>query len=395
MSLRAFGPSTVTAGFVAVLVGYSSSAVIVFEAARSAGATPAQAASWMWALGIGMGVTTIGLSLRYRMPILTAWSTPGAALLITSVAGLPLNETIGAFVVTGVLILVAGLTGVFARLFDRIPVALASALLAGVLVRFGLDAFVALGTEPVLVGAMLAVYLIARLALPRYAVVVTLVTGLVVASQQGMLGQIDLPSGLTRPEWVSPHLSVAGLVGVAIPLFVVTMASQNIPGVAVLRANGYHPPISPLVTVTGVTTVALAPFGAFAFNLAAITAAITAGREADTDPARRWAASVSAGTLYVVAGLFGAAIAGSFAAFPRELVVAIAGLALLGTIANGLAGAVRDEATRESALLVFLVTASGVTIWSVGSAFWGLALGIAVVASRHAWQRARRIRAAG
>lgn len=388
--MRAFNPSTVSAGLVAALVGYSASAVIVFEAARVAGATPAQIGSWMWALGLGMGVTTIGLSLRYRMPVLTAWSTPGAALLITSAAGLPLVETIGAFVVTGVLILLAGATGLFARLYDRIPVALASALLAGVLVRFGLDAFAALETEPVLVAAMLAVYLGTGLVLPRYAVLATLATGLTVAAQQNLLGRFDLPAGLTRPEWVTPALSLAGIVGVALPLFVVTMASQNVPGAAVLRANGYEPPLSPIIAATGIATVALAPFGAFAFNLAAITAAITAGREADPDPARRWAAAVSAGVFYVVVGLFGAAVAGFFAAFPRELIVSIAGLALLGTIANGLTAALRDERSREPALIAFLVTASGVTLWSVGSAFWGLVVGIAAAGSRVAWERGRR-----
>ncbi len=387
--LRALGPSTVTAGFVAVLVGFTSSAVIVFEAARSAGADPAEIASWMWALGIGMAVTSIGLSLRTRMPVLTAWSTPGAALLITSVAGLELAEVIGAFVLTGALITLVGVTGWFERALDRIPLGLASALLAGVLVRFGLDAFAALETDLALVGSMLLTYLVARLVVPRYAVIATLVAGIAVAWAQGSLGTVDVPSGLTRPVWVTPDLSLTAAIGVALPLFVVTMASQNVPGVAVLRTNGYDPPISPIITTTGLATVVLAPFGGFAFNLAAITAAICAGREADPDPERRYAAAVSAGVLYGIVGLFGAAVAGLFAAFPRELIVAVAGLALLGPIGNGLAVALRDEDDREPALVTFLVTASGVTLWSVGSAFWGLVAGLLAVGLRAAHLRVR------
>lgn len=387
----ALSPSAVAAGFVAVLVGFTSSAVIVFEAARAAGASPREIGSWMWALGLGMGLTCIGLSLRYRMPVLTAWSTPGAALLITSVAGLPLPEVIGAFVLTGVLILISGVTGAFARVMDRIPIGLASALLAGVLVRFGIDAFAALETELALVGAMLVTYLVARLVAPRYAVIATLAVGVGVAWAEGLLGHVDVPSGLTRPVWVTPDFSLAAAIGVALPLFVVTMTSQNVPGVAVLRANGYDPPVSPIIATTGITTVVLAPFGGYTFNLAAITAAICAGREADPDPARRYTAAVSAGGFYVLVGLFGAAVAGFFAAFPRELVVAIAGLALLGPIGNGLALALRDEDEREPALITFLVTASGITLWSIGSAFWGLVAGVLALGLRAAHLRVRPV----
>jgi benzoate membrane transport protein len=370
----------VVAGFVAVLVGLTSSLVIVFAAAKAAGATPAQAGSWMWALGIGMGLTSIGLSLRYRVPVLIAWSTPGAALLITSVAGVPLAETIGAFVVTGLLIVVAGVTGLFERAINRVPLSLASGLLAGVLVRFGLDAAAALDDEFVLVASMFVTYLVARRVASRYAAVAALVVGVTVASVSGLLDTIDLPTGLTRPEWVTPHFSIQAIVGIAIPLFVVTMASQNVPGVAALRGHGYDPPISPIITTTGVATTVLAPFGGFTFNLAAITASICMGRDAHPDPERRYTAAISAGVLYIVVGLFGAAVAGFIAAFPPELVVAIAGLALLGTIGNGLATALADESDREPALITFLVTASGVSLLSVGSAFWGLTAGVIATA---------------
>lgn len=373
----------ITAGFVAVLVGFTSSAVIVFAAAEAAGATPEQAGSWMWALGLGMGATSIGLSLWYRVPILTAWSTPGAALLITSVAGVPLDETIGAFVVTGAFTIVAGVTGAFARATSRMRVSLASALLAGVLVRFGLDAARAAQTELWLVLAMFLAYLVVRRLAPRYAALAALVVGLVVAATSGLLGDMQLPHGLTRPEWVTPEFTLRALVGVAVPLFAVTMASQNVPGVAVLRGHGYDPPVSPIITTTGVATTALAPFGGFSFNLAAITAAICMNDDAHGDADKRYTAAVWAGVFYIVVGLFGGAVAGFFAAFPPELVVTIAGLALLGTIGTGLSAALEDVSEREPALVTFLVTASGVTVLSIGSAFWGLAAGIVAIAITH------------
>ena len=378
--LRDFSVSSVAAGFVAVLVGLTSSVVIVFQAARAAGATPEQAGSWLWALGLGMGATTIGLSLRYKAPILTAWSTPGAALLITSVAGITLEEASGAFVLTGLLIVVVGASGLFERLIDRIPGALAAALLAGVLIRFALNGFAAAQTRPALVLSMAGAYDLVRRVSPRYAVLSALAVGLLVTWIEGLFGPLDLPSGLTRPEWVTPHFSLSAAIGVALPLFVVTMASQNVPGVAALHAHGYRPPISPIVTTTGVATTVLAPFGGFTFNLAAITASICLGREAHPDPRRRYTAAVAAGGFYTVVGLFGAAVAGVLGAFPSELVIGIAGLALLGTIGNSLATALRDERQREAALVTFVVTASGMTLLSIGSAFWGLAAGVVVAA---------------
>lgn len=385
--MRDFPFGAVVAGFVAVLVGYTSSAVIVFEAARAAGATPAQTASWMWALGVGMGLTTIILSLRYRMPVLTAWSTPGAALLITGVGGLPMAEIIGAFVLTGLAIVVIGLSGAFDRLMKRLPTALAAAMLAGVLLRFGLDAFGAMKSQFALVFAMFASYLVGRRVWPRFAVPVALAVGASIAGTLGLFGALEWPTGLTRPEFVAPELSWAAAIGVALPLLIVTMASQNVPGVATLHAHGYTPPVSPIITTTGVATTLLAPFGGYAFNLAAITAAICMGQDAHPDPARRYTAAVSAGVLYVLIGLFGGAVAGLFAAFPRELVLAIAGLALLGTIGNGLAAALKEEATRDAAVITFVATASGVTLFSIGSAFWGLVAGLLALAVRGWRQR--------
>ena len=374
--LRDLSLSAIAAGFVTVLVGFASSAVIVFQAAQSLGASPEEISSWMWALGLGMRLTCIGLSLRYRMPVVTAWSTPGAAMLIGSVAGLPLSDAIGAFLMSALLIAASGFSGFFERMISRIPVSLASGMLAGVLLRFGIDAFAAMKTQLGMVLTMFAVYLLARRLLPRYAVILTLLVGIAFAAGLGLLRVDGLSLQLAKPVFTTPTFSLAAIVGIALPLFIVTMASQNVPGVAVIRASGYAIPISPVVGWTGLVNLLLAPFGAFALNLAAITAAICMGREAHEDAARRYVAAIAAGVFYVVVGLFGATVAALFAAFPKELILAIAGIALLGTIGNSLAAALRDEAEREPALVTFLVTASGLSLAGIGSAFWGLLAGV-------------------
>ncbi|HEX3874543.1 MAG TPA: benzoate/H(+) symporter BenE family transporter [Solirubrobacteraceae bacterium] len=367
--------SVVAAGFVTVLVGFTSSAAIVFQAARAGGASPAEVSSWIGALGIGMGVTCIGLSLRYRAPIVTAWSTPGAALLVTSLVGVPLADAIGAFMFSAVLIVAVGVSGLFERAIGHIPLPLAQALLAGVLIRFGLAVFTAMRVEFGLVFSMFVVYVLARRWSPRYAMVLVLGVGIAAAGAGGLLRLGALHLAVTHPHFISPAFSASTMLSVGIPLFLVTMASQNMPGVAVLRGLGYQTPISPLITTTGLVTLVLAPFGAFAINLAAITAAICAGPEAHEDPARRYMASVVAGGCYLLIGVFGATVAALFAAFPAALVAGVAGLALLPTIASSLAGALTDVSTREPALITFLVTASGVTLAGVGSAFWGVVAG--------------------
>lgn len=374
--LKDLSLSAIAAGFVTVLVGFASSAVIVFQAAQSLGASPEEISSWMWALGLGMGLTCIGLSLRYRMPVVTAWSTPGAAMLISSAAGLPLSDAIGAFLLSALLIVVSGFSGFFERMISRIPVSLASGMLAGVLLRFGIEAFASMKTQLGMVLTMFAVYLLARRLLPRYAVILTLLVGIAFAGALGLLRVDGLTLQLAKPIFTTPTFSFAAIIGIALPLFIVTMASQNVPGVAVIRASGYPIPISPVVGWTGVVNLVLAPFGAFALNLAAITAAICMGREAHEDAARRYVAAIAAGVFYLIVGLFGATVAALFAAFPKELILAIAGIALLGTIGNSLAAALREEAEREPALVTFLVTASGLSLAGIGSAFWGLLAGV-------------------
>jgi benzoate membrane transport protein len=381
--------SALVAGFVAVLVGFTSSVVIVFAAAQALGATPAQTTSWMWALGLGMGVTSIGLSLWYRQPVLTAWSTPGAALL-AGTSGVSMGEAVGAFIACGALIVLAGATRAFERVMDRIPQAIAAALLAGVLARFGLDAVGAVKTAPLMVCVMAGVFLVGRRAWPRYAVPGVLLAGIAVALVQGRLHAAAIVWDMALPVWTTPVFNFGALIGVALPLFVVTMASQNLPGVAAQRAAGYAVPVSPSIAVTGLASVGLAPFGGYAFNLAAITAAICMGREAHEDPARRYVASVAAGVFYVALGGVGGAVVGLLNAFPRELVLAVAGLALLGTIAGGLAAALKDERHRDAAGLTFLVTLSGITLGGIGAAFWGVLAGSAALMVQHYRSRAHR-----
>jgi benzoate membrane transport protein len=375
--LRDLSFSAATAGFVAVLVGFTSSVAIVFSAATALGATPAQISSWMWALGLGMGLCTLLPSLWLRQPVMVAWSTPGAAVLATAGAagGFGMAEATGAFIACAALITVFGVTGWFEKLLERIPMPIASALLAGVLTRFGLDAFVALKSAFALVLLMLLAYLVGRRGWPRLAVPGVLLTGVLFAAFSGQLHLAGVSWGLTMPVFTSPAFSVRAMVSLALPLFVVTMASQNLPGVAAIRAAGYAMPISKIITLTGVATLLLAPFGAFALNLSAITAAICMGREAHPDPAKRYVAAAVCGLIYCVIGLFGAAVTGMLTAFPRELVVAIAGLALLGSIGGGLAVALKDEAHREAALITFLVTLSGLSLAGIGSAFWGVVAG--------------------
>lgn len=382
--------SAVTAGLIAVLVGITSSAAIVFTAAKAAGATPRELASWMLALGVGMGVTCIGLSLRYRVPVVTAWSTPGAALLITSLGGVSMAQAIGAFLCSAALITLSGLTGWFERLMGRIPVPLAAALLAGVLVQFGSGLFSTMRGNFTTVFSMFVVYLLCRRWLPRYAILVALAAGVVAAAPwKGTWQSLEIHLALAEPVFVWPEFSWQVMVSVGLPLFVVTMASQNLPGVAVLRNAGYHVPISPLISTTGIVNLLLAPFGCFALNLAAITAAICTGEEAHENPRKRYLAAVWAGVFLLCVGVFGATVSSLLAALPAALILSIAGLGLLGTISASLTAAFSHDGLREAAAVTFLATASGVTFLGIGSAFWGLLAGTLTTVVTRGWRRRR------
>lgn len=365
-------PSAVVAGFVAALTGYTSTLVLMFQAGQAAGLSTAQISSWLWALSIGMAICTIGLSLRYRAPVVVAWSTPGAVLLITSMPGVSYPEAIGAFVVCAVLLAVLGLSGAFERVMRHLPASLAAALLAGILFRIGSEIFIAAQTSTLLVLAMFFSFLLCKRLLPRYAVMVALLVGCGVAGAQGMLDFSHFRLEVAVPVWTTPSFSWSAAVSIGIPLFVVAMASQNIPGIAVLRTDGYDVPPSPLIATTGIASLLLAPFGSHGINLAAISAAICTGPEAHEDKHKRYTAALWNGVFCGLAGIFAATLAALFAAFPSALVLSIAALALLGSIGNGLAQAMNVPAERDAALITFMITASGMTLLGIGSAFWGL-----------------------
>ncbi|MCE5975985.1 benzoate/H(+) symporter BenE family transporter [Pseudomonas sp. JR33AA] len=369
-------PSAVVAGFIAMLTGYTSSLVLMFQAGQAAGLTTAQISSWIWALSIGMAVCSIGLSLRYRTPITVAWSTPGAALLITSLGGVSYGEAIGAYITCALLVLVCGLTGSFERLVKRIPASLASALLAGILFKIGSEIFVAAQHRTLLVLGMFFSYLLVKRLSPRYCVLAALLVGTVLSGALGLLDFSGFHLEVAKPVWTTPSFSLAATISIGIPLFVVAMTSQNMPGVAVLRADGYQVPASPLVSATGFASLLLAPFGSHGVNLAAISAAICTGPHAHEDPSKRYTAAVWCGIFYGIAGVFGATLAALFAALPKELVLSIAALALFGSIMNGLTVAMSEAREREAAVITFMVTASGLTLFSIGSAFWGIVAGV-------------------
>ncbi|WP_350446557.1 benzoate/H(+) symporter BenE family transporter [Pseudomonas solani] len=369
-------PSAVVAGFIAMLTGYTSSLVLMFQAGQAAGLSAGQISSWIWALSIGMAACSIGLSLRYRTPITVAWSTPGAALLITSLPGVSYNEAIGAFIVCAVLLTLVGLTGGFERLMRRLPGSLAAALLAGILFKIGSEIFVAAQHRTALVLAMFFSYLLLKRLQPRYAVLVALLAGCAMSAALGLLDFSGFDFALAQPVWTTPSFSFTAIISIGIPLFIVAMASQNIPGIAVLRADGYQVPASPLISVTGFASLLLAPFGSHGINLAAISAAICTGPHAHEDRNKRYTAAVWCGIFYGIAATFAATLAALFAAFPKELVLSVAALALFGSISNGLTVAMNEPKEREAALITFMVTASGMSLLSIGSAFWGLVAGV-------------------
>jgi benzoate membrane transport protein len=393
--LKDFSASTITAGFVAALIGVSSSMPIVFSAALAFGANDAEASSWVWAVCIGMAALTIVPSLKLRAPVMVAYSIPGAVILVTLKPGtFTLAEGVGAFIVTGVLMALVGFTGWFERAMNRIPIALASAMLSGVLVRFALTGFADAASAPWMIVITTLTYLVLRATVPRFAVIGVLIAGVATAVVSGTFTTNALRWSVARPTWTSPSFTWSAAVSIALPLFIVTMAGQNMPGIAVIRNSPYDIPVSKVIGASGVGTIVLAPFGGFALNLSAVTAAICMEPAAHEDPARRYTAAVANGLFYLAVGVFGASITGMLNAFPIELVHIIAALALLPTMAANLANATQDDGRRDAAVLTFLVTLSGVTVARIGAPFWGAVAGIVatVLSSRLLRDRVGRVR---
>jgi len=364
------------AGLVSVIVNYGGTFILVFQAAKVAGLSPELTSSWVWAVSIGVGITGLVLSWYSREPLITAWSTPAAAFLVTALASVPYAEAIGAYLLSAAGFVVLGLTGYFERLVRIIPAGVAAGLLAGILLQFGIGAFAGLSVDPVLAGLLIAAYALFKRFTARYAVVGILVLGLAYLLVQGQAGLSQLTLEIATPVFTAPAFTLNAALSVALPLFLITLTGQYMPGMLVLRNDGFKTSANPIVAVTGLGSLLMAPFGSHAFNIAAITAAICTGKEAHEDPAKRWIAGIAAGICYILVGVFGVTLASVFMALPATFITTLAGLALLGTIGTSLAGAMADAKSREAALITFLAAAANITLLGIGGAFWGLVIGL-------------------
>lgn len=369
-------PHPIVAGLISVIVNYGGTFILVFQAAKMGGISPELTASWVWSISIGVGVTGIILSWAFRQPIITAWSTPAAAFLITALVTTPYAEAVGAYLISAAGFIVLGISGWFERVIRLIPPGIAAGLLAGILLQFGIGAFAGVSIDPQLAGLLIAAYVVFKRCSARYAVVGILVLGLAFLLIQDRVDLSDLSLELAAPMFTMPVFSLNALLSVALPLFLITLTGQYMPGMLVLRNDGFRASANPIVAITGLGSLLMAPFGSHAFNIAAITAAICTGREAHEDPAKRWVAGIAAGVFYILVGVFGVTLAAVFMAFPATFITTLAGLALLGTIGSNLFSALADSKTREASLITFLAAAANITLLGIGGAFWGLVIGL-------------------
>ncbi|MBB3017859.1 benzoate membrane transport protein [Microvirga lupini] len=381
--------SIVTSAVVAALVGFGSTIAIIIAAAQAVGADAEQTSSWVAALCLAMAASSGYLSVRYRMPVITAWSTPGAALIAAS-AGISIHAAVGSFLLAGALIVLAALIKPFGRSIERIPTSIAAAMLAGVLLQFVVGVFQSAEGAPGLVLPLVAIFLVVRLVNPALAVLAVLFVGLGIAFGGGMAQPLTSTLSLSSLIFIAPVFEPAALIGLGLPLFLVTMASQNLPGFAVLKASGYQPPSRPILAVTGLASLVTALFGAHTSNLAAISAAICTGPDTHPDPAKRWMVGPFYALSYLVFAAFSAALIGLIAALPPELIKTVAGLALLGAFAGALGSALSEGSKVFPAVITLAVTASGLTLFGIGSAFWGLVAGLATLGLDSLATRLRR-----
>lgn len=376
--IQDFSIPAVFAGFITFLIGISVSSVLVIQAAQLLGASTAQISSWFWALGLSIGLSGLILSWKFKYPVATSWSTAGLALIIATGSGYSLNEAVAAFMICGIITAALGFFGAFERILSFIPQSLTSAMLAGVLLKFGIDVFAKLETHWGFIFTLLATYIVLKKALPRYCIVITVIVGFVICP---LFMQFEIPPlnfSLTQPVWVRPDFSLQSLLGLAIPLFIINMASQYLPGIAMIKSYGYQPHVRQLVGWTGIAQAFLAPFGAFATNIAAISAAVSLDDQAHPDPQKRYIAGMSCGVFYILMGLFASTLTTLLISFPSVFIVALAGIALFATIGHNISIAFHQVDEREAALMTFLFSASGVQFFGIGSAFWGLLFGYAV-----------------
>lgn len=370
----------IVAGLVSVIVNYGGTFILVFQAAQVAGLSPELTASWVWSVSIGVGLSGLVLSWRFREPIITAWSTPAAAFLVVALATTPYAEAVGAYLISAAAFVLLGASGYFEKVIRLIPPGVAAGLLAGILLQFGIGAFAGVSVDPLLAALLIGAYVVLKRLSARYAVVGILLLGLAFLLLQGRVDLSGLELRLAAPVFTLPVFSLNALLSVALPLFLITLTGQYMPGMLVLRNDGFRTSANPIVTVTGLGSLLMAPFGSHAFNLAAITAAICTGKDAHEEPAKRWIAGVAAGVFYILVGVFGVTLAALFMAFPATFITTLAGLALLGTLGGSLASAMADAQSREAALITFLAAAADISLFGIGGAFWGLVIGLAAFA---------------
>lgn len=368
--------SATVAGFLAVLISYSGPLIIFFQAAQRAHVSTDMMVSWIWGISIGAAVSSIYLSIKYKTPVITAWSAPGTALLVTLFPNISLNEAVAAYITSAIVIFLIGITGYFDKLLKWIPQDVAAGMMAGILFQFGINLFTASDSMPFIVFSMLIVFLIAKRLMPRYTMIWVLAAGVLLSLILGKMNPVDVSFSLAIPQWISPEWTWNSTLNLAVPLILVSLTGQFLPGMAIMKLSGYDTPAKPIITATSIASLAVACVGGITIVLASITAALCMGKDAHELKEKRYIAGIANGIFYVLGGLFAGSIVMLFSLLPKELVAALAGLALLGAIATNISVAMKNDNQRDAALITFLATASGMHFLGLSSVFWGICIGV-------------------
>lgn len=368
--------SATVAGFLAVLISYSGPLIIFFQAAQRAHVSTDMMVSWIWGISIGAAVSGIYLSIKYKTPVITAWSAPGTALLVTLFPNVSLNEAVAAYITSAIVIFLIGVTGYFDKLLKWIPQDVAAGMMAGILFQFGIGLFTASDSMPFIVFSMLIVFLIAKRLMPRYTMIWVLAAGVLLSLILGKMNPVDVSFSLAIPQWISPEWTWNSTLNLAVPLILVSLTGQFLPGMAIMKLSGYETPAKPIITVTSIASLAVACVGGITIVLASITAALCMGKDAHELKEKRYIAGIANGIFYILGGLFAGSIVMLFSLLPKELVAALAGLALLGAIATNISVAMKNDSQRDAALITFLATASGMHFLGLSSVFWGICIGV-------------------
>lgn len=368
--------SATVAGFLAVLISYSGPLIIFFQAAQRAHVSTDMMVSWIWGISIGAAVSGIYLSIKYKTPVITAWSAPGTALLVTLFPNISLNEAVAAYITSAIVIFLIGVTGYFDKLLKWIPQDVAAGMMAGILFQFGIGLFTASDSMPFIVFSMLIVFLIAKRLMPRYTMIWVLAAGVLLSLILGKMNPVDVSFSLAIPQWISPEWTWNSTLNLAVPLILVSLTGQFLPGMAIMKLSDYDTPAKPIITVTSIASLAVACVGGITIVLASITAALCMGKDAHELKEKRYIAGIANGIFYILGGLFAGSIVMLFSLLPKELVAALAGLALLGAIATNISVAMKNDSQRDAALITFLATASGMHFLGLSSVFWGICIGV-------------------